>query len=160
MAAKIPALTGDRAHQVAQMVAYIDQVTGNAAAAASGQTGKITYGQEFALYAAQYSTVPVLQAYEGWLLTLVGGQLPATIGGGLAAGGSDVGTLAVGAAQGAASFSQSLDQTVTGFLGRLASAALWERVGLVAVGVVLIAVGVAKLTSAVPIATKIAGVVK
>lgn len=160
MAAKLPALTGDRAHQLAQMVAWIDAQTHDDAAAASGLTGKITYGQEFALYAAQYPTVGVLQAYEGWLLTLVGGALPQVIGTGVAAGGADVGILATGAAQGAAKFSGDLNVSVTSFLGRLASASLWERVAQVAIGIVLIAAGVAKLTDAVPIATKIAGVLK
>ncbi len=37
---------------------------------------------------------------------------------------------------------------------------IWLRVGQVALGLILIAVGVAKLTNTVPIATKIAGLVK
>ena len=42
------------------------------------------------------------------------------------------------------------------FFGRLTSANLWERVGEVVLGIILIAVGLAKLTGAVPIATAIA----
>lgn len=42
----------------------------------------------------------------------------------------------------------------------LFQANLWLRVGQVALGLILIAVGVAKMTGAVPLATKIAGVVK
>src|SRR5215469_16706286 len=49
---------------------------------------------------------------------------------------------------------------VDSFLGKLGEASLWIRVGEVALGLILIAVGVAKLTNAVPIATKIAGLVK
>lgn len=42
------------------------------------------------------------------------------------------------------------------FLGRLTQAATWERVGEVLLGLVLIAVGIAHMTKAVPIATAIA----
>jgi len=45
---------------------------------------------------------------------------------------------------------------VPDFLSRLTSANLWERVGEVIIGLILIAVGVAHITHAVPIATKIA----
>ena len=46
------------------------------------------------------------------------------------------------------------------FLSRLGQASTWLRVGEVVLGLVLIAIGVAKMTDAVPIATKIAGAVK
>lgn len=49
---------------------------------------------------------------------------------------------------------------ITGFLSQLGSANLWIRVGEVAIGLILIAIGVAQLTHVVPIATKIAGAVK
>jgi hypothetical protein len=42
------------------------------------------------------------------------------------------------------------------FLSRLTSAALWLRIAEVALGLILIAVGVAKLTNALPAATKVA----
>jgi hypothetical protein len=42
------------------------------------------------------------------------------------------------------------------FFARLTEAAVWERIGEVVLGLLLIAVGVAKLTHAVPVATKIA----
>jgi hypothetical protein len=45
-------------------------------------------------------------------------------------------------------------------LGPLFQASIWLRVAEVVLGVVLIAVGVAKLTNAIPAATKIASVVK
>lgn len=46
------------------------------------------------------------------------------------------------------------------FFSSLGEANTWLRVGEVALGLILIAVGVAKLTNAVPLATKIAGIVK
>jgi hypothetical protein len=45
------------------------------------------------------------------------------------------------------------------FFQRLTQAHTWERVGEVVLGLLLIAVGVAHMTHAVPIATKIAGAV-
>jgi hypothetical protein len=45
---------------------------------------------------------------------------------------------------------------VTDFLSRLSSANTWERVAMVALGMLLIAIGVAHITHAVPIATKVA----
>jgi hypothetical protein len=44
-------------------------------------------------------------------------------------------------------------------LGPLFQANIWERAGEVLLGLVLIAIGVARLTHAVPIATKVAGAV-
>jgi len=45
---------------------------------------------------------------------------------------------------------------ITDFLTRLTEASTWIRVGEVVLGLILIAVGVARITHAVPIATKIA----
>lgn len=45
---------------------------------------------------------------------------------------------------------------VGAFLGKLGEASLWLRVAEVALGLLLIAVGVAKITHAVPVATTIA----
>ena len=47
---------------------------------------------------------------------------------------------------------------VTGFLSRLTEQSTWVRVAEVVLGLILIAVGVAKITHAVPIATKVAGI--
>jgi hypothetical protein len=64
------------------------------------------------------------------------------------------------------SFAKSAEATAGNALSSLSPIAglfqgnLWLRVAEVGVGLLLIAVGVAKLTNAVPIATKIAGVVK
>jgi hypothetical protein len=44
------------------------------------------------------------------------------------------------------------------FLGDLTNANTWIRVGEVVLGLILIAVGVAELTHAIPIATKVAGI--
>lgn len=46
--------------------------------------------------------------------------------------------------------------TVSDFLKRLTEASLWERIGEVVLGLILIAVGIARITKAVPAATKIA----
>jgi hypothetical protein len=46
------------------------------------------------------------------------------------------------------------------FFGRLGQANTWIRIGEVALGLLLVAIGVAKMTNVVPIATKIAGVIK
>jgi hypothetical protein len=54
----------------------------------------------------------------------------------------------------------SATTAVPDFLSRLTSGALWIRVAEVAVGLLLIAVGIAELTKAVPLATKIASVVR
>jgi hypothetical protein len=47
--------------------------------------------------------------------------------------------------------------TVEGFLSTLTNSNTWLRVAEVILGLVLIAVGLAKLTNAVPVATRIAG---
>jgi hypothetical protein len=46
------------------------------------------------------------------------------------------------------------------FFQRLTQAHTWERIGEVVLGLILIAVGVAKITNAIPVATKIASVIK
>lgn len=48
---------------------------------------------------------------------------------------------------------------IADFLSRLTQKNTWVRVAEVAIGIILIAVGVARMTHAVPIATKIAGAV-
>jgi len=45
---------------------------------------------------------------------------------------------------------------VSGFFGALTQASTWERVGQVLLGLILIAIGLARMTSALPAATKIA----
>lgn len=47
---------------------------------------------------------------------------------------------------------------VASFLGRLAQASTWIRVGQAVLGLILIAVGLARITHAVPVATTIANV--
>jgi hypothetical protein len=49
--------------------------------------------------------------------------------------------------------------SITGFLSALVNPHTWLRVAEVGIGVLLVAVGVAKLTNAIPIATKLAGTV-
>jgi hypothetical protein len=65
---------------------------------------------------------------------------------------------ALGAAHAAGYLSNPLDylKSVAGFFEDLASGNLWLRIGEVVLGLILIAVGVAELTHAVPIATQVA----
>jgi nitrogen-specific signal transduction histidine kinase len=49
---------------------------------------------------------------------------------------------------------------LTGLANALQKASTWERVGEVVLGLILIAVGIAKLTNAVPAASKIAEIVR
>jgi hypothetical protein len=72
---------------------------------------------------------------------------------GITGGASDVGTITKGTEAGVLNLYQS---GILGFLGRLSDGNLWLRVGEGVLGIVLIAIGVAKLTNAVPVATKIA----
>lgn len=144
--ATVPKLTGSRQNQVNQLAAYIDATTHDAAAAQSPLTGKITYGDEFKIYAAQNSSVTAAQAYEGWVLTLVGGALPQALGAGLTAGATDVGTLAVGGAQGAAKFSQSIPGLPTFSLSVSGIAGWFFRALKVIFGGILMIVGISHLT--------------
>lgn len=63
-----------------------------------------------------------------------------------------------GAAQAAGFLTSPLDylKDIAGFFDDLTSGNLWLRIGQVVVGLILIAVGVAELTHAVPIATHVA----
>lgn len=78
-----------------------------------------------------------------------------------AAVGSSTGTTGIGTGPGSQANqppTNPLDalSTIGSTLSRLASANLWERVGMVILGIVLISAGVAHITHAIPIATKIA----
>lgn len=121
-----------------------------------GATGTTIGAQWLSWYAASYaqhgSTITILE-YEEAFLTLyaeaqTAGDLGAGVAGGLAAGGA--------MAQSAATTSTQL---FSGLLNVLQSGSLWLRIGEGVLGIVLIAVGVAKLTGAVPVATKIARMV-
>lgn len=79
--------------------------------------------------------------------------------------GQPVGSAAGNAADAAAALGQGVAKATgtalsSNPLAALFNAHIWIRVGEVALGLILIAVGVAKLTNAVPLATKIAGYVK
>ena len=94
------------------------------------------------------------------LLGNVGPELGKLIGGGITSGSKDIPKELKGVAEGigkvpGAKALGSLASAVE-FLSRLEQASTWERVLLVALGGVLLAIGVAKVTDAVPVATKIA----
>lgn len=93
----------------------------------------------------EYEQAFVVLAEEAYL----GIDLASAAGGGLAFGGAAVQSASVTA-------SQELGSIFAVFQ----SGSLWIRVAEVALGLLLIAVGVAKLTNAVPIATKVAKYVK
>lgn len=121
-----------------------------------GFTGATLGDQWMSFYAAAIAKSPgkTLRDYEDAFVVLaeeayLGIDLAAAAGGGLAAGGSFAQSATVTAAQEAGSIFSVLQ-----------SGALWLRIAEGLLGIVLIAVGVAKLTGAVPIATKIASVVK
>lgn len=112
------------------------------------------WAAEQAKFGAQYSLLQAEQAFIVlWEEGTLGTNLAQGSAGGLAAGGA----LGQAGAQAAAA-------TTAGELGSifsvLQSGALWVRVGEVALGLILLAIGVAKLTNAVPIATKVASYVR
>jgi hypothetical protein len=108
----------------------------------------------------QDPSVTPFQAYEAWI---TGTALSTGIG----TAGTALGQVPEAAAEGAAkaaaglSFSNPLDflGEVGDFFHRLTEASTWERIGEVLLGVMLVCVGIAKLTHAVPAATQIAGAV-
>lgn len=128
-----------------------------AALDSQGATGPTLGAQWLSWFALKYGangSSYTLEQYEEafvvlWEDAALGGALAAGSAGGLAAAGgfAQIGT--VTAAQEAGSIFSVLQ-----------SGALWVRVGEVVLGLILLAVGVAKLTNAVPIATKVASYVR
>lgn len=117
-----------------------------------GYTGSSIGAQWLAFYNAKRLTAPgqPLLSYEAAFLALVteaelGIDLAAGIGGGAAAPGALAQSATVTAAQEAGAIFKVFQ-----------SGALWMRAGEIILGLLLIAVGVAKMTGAVPVATKIA----
>lgn len=120
-----------------------------------GATGSTLGAQWLTWYAADVAAHPgnTLEQYELGFVVLweeakLGTNLAAGVGGGSAA----VGALATSAATTAGQLG--------GIFSVLQSGSLWIRVGEVLLGLILLAVGVAELTHAVPIATKVARYVK
>lgn len=147
---KVPNLTGSRANQVSQISGYIDaklKADGSSDVAAETPDGAITYGQEFTIFASEHTGATAGQAYVAWLLTQIGGALPATFHDIFGATGKAIKPIVEGTGAG-------LDQTgqdiagVTDFFGRLTEGNLWLRVGEVLLGIVLIGVGLARITGA------------
>jgi hypothetical protein len=66
------------------------------------------------------------------------------------------GTPIVGDIQNPISSWESALESIGSVISRLTSANLWERIGEVALGLILIAAGVSHMTHAVPLATKVA----
>jgi hypothetical protein len=137
---------GDNGHPGGQVKALESQ----------GATGSTLGAQWLTWYArnhAQYGSGSTLTQYEEAFIVLwEDATLGKDLASGLAGGAAGAGALATSAA------------TTAGTLGSifsvLQSGALWLRIAEGILGIVLIAVGLAKLTGAVPIATKIASAVK
>lgn len=142
-------LSGNRQDQITEIANWLDTNYGGG------------LGSEFETYAAgQTPSATAKQLYLGFVLTGVGGQLPKTIAEAEQAQGKLTAQAAAGTVAGLDATEKDLFGGVLGFLSNLASANLWLRIGEVVLGIVLIAVGTAELTHAVPIATKIASTVK
>jgi hypothetical protein len=145
---KVPVLSGSRSHQVSQISQYIDaklKADGNSDVAAENPNGAVTYGQEFTIYADENPNLSAKQAYVGWLLTSVGGALPATFDDIFGATGKAVKPIVEGTVAGLEQTGQDI-AGVTDFFGRLTEGNLWLRVGEVLLGIVLIGVGLARIT--------------
>ena len=132
-----PVISGSRAQQVGEIQNWI-----------VSQTGSQSYGDSYAAFCASPANrgVSARECYVGWFL--VESKLAPHLF-------TDLGS-AVGGAGQLAQASLSALPAVANPLAPLFQASIWVRVLEVVLGLVLIAVGVAKLTSAVPVATKIA----
>lgn len=72
------------------------------------------------------------------------------------AGGATAGALGAAGAAAAPANPSTGWASVTDFLSRLTQASTWLRVAEVGIGIVLLAIGIARVTRSVPVATKIA----
>jgi hypothetical protein len=122
-----------------------------------GYTGASLGNQWLAFYADKIVTAPghTLLEYETAFIVLVteadlGIDLAAFVGGGGAAIGGVTQQAVTGVGQ------TTPVQLTQGILSVLQNGNLWLRIGEGILGIVLIAIGIAKLTNAVPAATKIA----
>lgn len=106
-----------------------------------------------ALRAAYPASTPLQRGatvYKAWLVNGLGSAVQKIVGADSAA----LGATATGIQT--ASYVPSWSDGLAELLANLASGALWIRVGEVALGLILVAVGLARVTSAVPVATRIA----
>lgn len=110
--------------------------------AKNSQTTAGTNAQTFMLMVTEQGLTKAIQAVG----TFVGSSLPA------ATANAASSTTAV---KGAGAVESALT-AIPDFISRLTSANLWERIGEVVLGLILVAVGVAHITHAVPIATAVA----
>lgn len=141
MAASAPAppkISGTRAQQISEIQAWILQ-----------RTGSQDLADSYAAFCAAHPNDSAKGCYIGWFLekSKLAPKLFQDLGKGLG-----------GAGQLAGAGESAL--TSLNPLAGLFQANIWERVALAGLGIILIAVGVAQLTKAVPLATKIATAVK
>jgi len=131
-APKPPVLSGDRAHQVSQLEAWISEQTGQPSLAAS-----------FENYAQAHPKLSAKQAYLGWFIveSKISKKLGEDLGRALGGGGQLAGASL-------AALSQAFDAGILGWLGRLSQRNFWARAVKVIAGVALILIGAAQLTRA------------
>ena len=132
-----PVISGTRAQQVSEIESWI-----------VSQTGNQSYGDSYAAFCASPANrnVSAKECYVGWFFQ-ESKLAPHLM--------QDLGT-AMGAPGRLAQASLAAIPATASPLAPLFQASLWLRVAEVVLGLVLIAVGVARLTSAVPVATQIA----
>ena len=139
---KVPKLTGSRAHEVSQIENYIARAMGNGNTYGPG--AQESYSDSYGLFAQENPDATALQAYEGWLLTSVGAQLPVTIADALSTGGAATEQIAAGTAAGADAIAQDVPASpwaaLDGFLSNLESGSLWLRLGEAIAGIVLLGI--------------------
>lgn len=137
---KPPVISGSRAQQISQIEAWIVQ-----------QTGRQDLGDSYVAFCNKPASksVSAKECYVGWFIeeSKLAPDLFKDLGQGLG---------------GAGDLAGAGEKSLTSLnpLAGLFQANIWERVALVGLGIILIAVGVAQLTHAVPVATKIATAVK
>lgn len=109
------------------------------------------------IYAYLKGESPSATPYQLAQLTadlLLSSALGGTIGAAASTAGQAIGDVATGVST--ASFLPSWADGLANLLGDLENGALWLRVAEGVLGIVLIAIGLARITKAVPVATKIA----
>lgn len=140
-----------RDQQVQNLAAYIERKV-------PGQQG-VQLASQYESYASAHQNITASSAYLGWLLSAVGHGLGKSLQDILGLSAKNAQQIAQGTGAGLDKTGQALQGGLAGigdFFARLTEASTWIRVGEVVLGLILIAVGLARITKAVPVATKIA----
>ena len=140
-----------RDQQVQNLATYIERKVPGA----QGQQ----LASEYENYASAHPNITAASAYLGWLFSAVGHGLGKSLQDILGLSAKNAQQIAEGTGAGLDKTGQALQGGLAGigdFFARLTEASTWERVGTAALGLILIAIGLARITKAVPVATKIA----